>query len=120
GTSQGDESSNPAVGEAGRFERVPEVRFETILPKHLAGDVINALRTAHPYEEPAFDLLRMETPPEQVGLGRYAELPTGENVKAFALRCKELLGLEGVGIVGDQRRTIRKLALVAGSAGRLP
>ena len=120
GTFLGDESSNPAVGEAGRYEKVPEVRLETILPKELAGEVINALRGAHPYEEPAFDLLRMETPPEQVGLGRYADLPAGEELRAFALRCKGLLKLDAVGIVGDPRRVIRKLALVAGSAGRLP
>jgi dinuclear metal center YbgI/SA1388 family protein len=120
GTFQGDESSNPAVGTAGIYEKVPEIRFETILPAHLAGEIINALRQAHPYEEPAFDLLRMVTPPEEVGLGRYAELPRPENLRAFALRCKQILKLDAVGIVGNPTRPIQSLALVAGSAGRLP
>lgn len=120
GTFQGDESSNPAVGEAGRYERVPEVRLETILPANLAGEVINALRRAHPYEEPAFDLLRMETPPEQVGLGRYAELPAAVALGEFAAACKRALGLSAAAIVGDARRRIQTLAIVAGSAGRLP
>jgi len=128
GTFQGDETSNPAVGVAGRFEKVPEIRFETILPSDLAGDVINALRGAHPYEEPAFDLLRMETPPEQVGLGRYAELARPEKLEAFARRCKAELKLDSVQIVaptpGNGARTanpaIRTLAIVAGSADRLP
>jgi putative NIF3 family GTP cyclohydrolase 1 type 2 len=108
------------VGQAGRYERVPEIRFETILPANLAGEVIDALRRAHPYEEPAFDLLRMETPPEQVGLGRYAELPKAERLAAFARRCKAELKLGSVAVVGDARRTVRRLAVVAGSAGRLP
>jgi dinuclear metal center YbgI/SA1388 family protein len=120
GTFQGDASSNPAVGTAGIYEKVPEIRFETILPAHLAGEVINALRTAHPYEEPAFDLLRMVTPPEQVGLGRYAELPRAEKLAAFAQRCKSELKLGTVQIVGTPNRPIRTLALVAGSADRLP
>jgi len=120
GTFQGDESSNPAVGAAGVYEKVPEIRFETILPAHLAGEIINALRQAHPYEEPAFDLLRMVTPPEEVGLGRYAQLPEPENLRAFALRCKQILKLDAVGIVGNPTRSIQSLALVAGSAGRLP
>jgi len=120
GTFQGDYSTNPAVGKAGVFEKVPEMRFETILPLELAGDVINALRRAHPYEEPAFDLLRMETPPEQVGLGRYAELPKAERLGDFAKRCKKELGVGAVQVVGSPAQMIRTLALVAGSSGRLP
>jgi dinuclear metal center YbgI/SA1388 family protein len=120
GTFQGDESTNPAVGTAGVYEKVPEIRLETILPAELAGDVISALRRAHPYEEPAFDLLKMVTPPEEVGLGRYAELPRAEALGAFALRCKDLLKLGAVGIVGNPGRKVQRLALVAGSAGRLP
>ncbi len=89
GTFQGDNDSNPAVGVAGHYERVPEIRFETILPQSRAGDVIAALRRAHPYEEPAFDLLKMETPPEAVGMGRYATLPRTERLGDFARRCKK-------------------------------
>jgi dinuclear metal center YbgI/SA1388 family protein len=120
GTFQGDDTTNPAVGKAGVFEKVPEIRFETILPLDLAGDVIDALRRSHPYEEPAFDLLRMETPPEQVGLGRYAELPKPEKLADFAKRCAKELNVEAVQIVGKPNRPIRTLALVAGSAGKLP
>jgi dinuclear metal center YbgI/SA1388 family protein len=119
GTFQGDAGSNPAVGRAGHYECVPEIRLETILPKAAAGDVINALRRVHPYEEPAFDLLKMETPPEQVGLGRYAELPKTERLEDFARRCKQLLGLHTVQIIGDPHQKIRTLAVMAGSAGRL-
>jgi len=120
GTFQGDASTNPAVGTAGNYEKVPEMKFETILPADLAGEVINALRSVHPYEEPAFDLLKMVTPPEEVGLGRYAELPKPEKLSAFAHRCKQLLKLDSVQIVGNPTRPIHTLALVAGSAGRLP
>ncbi len=56
GTFVGGEGSEPAVGEKGREERVPELRLETIYPEERETEVVAALRSAHPYEEPAFDL----------------------------------------------------------------
>ena len=56
GTFLGGQGSTPAVGEAGREERVAELRLETVYPAKLEEQVVQALRRAHPYEEPAFDL----------------------------------------------------------------
>ena len=56
GTFLGGERSDPTIGERGREERVPELRLETVYPTEREDDVVRALRQAHPYEEPAFDL----------------------------------------------------------------
>jgi hypothetical protein len=48
--------ADPAVGEVGAEERVPELRLETVFPAGRRDDVVEALRRAHPYEEPAFDI----------------------------------------------------------------
>ena len=48
--------ARPASGEAGREERLPELRVETVVPAERAQAVVRALREAHPYEEVAFDL----------------------------------------------------------------
>ena len=56
GTFVGGESTDPAVGEKGREERVPEYRLETVFPAERHDDVIAALLRAHPYEEPAYDV----------------------------------------------------------------
>jgi hypothetical protein len=56
GTFVGGEASNPTIGERGREERVPELRLETVYPADREEEVVRALREAHPYEEPAFDL----------------------------------------------------------------
>jgi hypothetical protein len=56
GTFLGGEGTNPTLGEAGREERVAELRLETVFPEEKQEDVIAALRRAHPYEEPAFDV----------------------------------------------------------------
>jgi hypothetical protein len=63
GTFLGGESSSPIVGQPGREERVAEVRLETVYPAEREAQVVAALREAHPYEEPAFDLYVLaETP----------------------------------------------------------
>jgi hypothetical protein len=59
GTYLGGNGTNPAHGEAGREQRVSELRLETVFPAESQDDVIAALRRAHPYEEPAFDVYEL-------------------------------------------------------------
>src|SRR4029453_11588443 len=56
GTFFGGEEADPTIGERGRDERVPELGLETVYPVDREDEVVRALRDAHPYEEPAFDL----------------------------------------------------------------
>jgi hypothetical protein len=56
GTFLGGEGTTPTVGERGREERVAELRLETVFPEERQDEVVAALRKAHPYEEPAFDV----------------------------------------------------------------
>jgi hypothetical protein len=56
GTFLGGAGTNPAVGEAGEEERVAELRLETVFPEERQDEIVAALRRAHPYEEPAFDV----------------------------------------------------------------
>jgi hypothetical protein len=56
GTFLGGEGTAPTVGERGREERVAELRLETVFPEENQDVVLAALRDAHPYEEPAFDI----------------------------------------------------------------
>jgi hypothetical protein len=59
GTFFGREETVPSVGERGREERVPELRLETVFPAERQGEVVAALKNAHPYEEPAFDIYQL-------------------------------------------------------------
>ncbi|HEV8099304.1 MAG TPA: hypothetical protein VGP56_09145 [Gaiellaceae bacterium] len=64
GTFLGGEGSSPSVGQPGREQRVAELRLETVYPEELEAEVVAALRQAHPYEEPAFDLYDLvDAPP---------------------------------------------------------
>lgn len=65
GTGQflGGAGTQPVIGESGRLESVTELRVETVCPTQHVGAVVAALRAAHPYEEPAFDLYPLLDPP---------------------------------------------------------
>jgi hypothetical protein len=56
GTFLGGEETDPAIGERGREEHVPELRVETVVPDDRVPEAVAALREAHPYEEPAYDV----------------------------------------------------------------
>jgi hypothetical protein len=56
GTFRALPGASPAVGEVGEEERVAELRLETVFPEERQDEVVAALRGAHPYEEPAFDV----------------------------------------------------------------
>ena len=62
GTFLAREGADPVVGEVGGEEHVPEYRVETVVPDARVDAVVAALRTVHPYEEPAFDLYRLHSP----------------------------------------------------------
>jgi hypothetical protein len=63
GTFLGGGGTDPAVGRAGREEHVRELRLETVYPVEREAEVVRALREAHPYEEPAFDLYPLAEAP---------------------------------------------------------
>jgi len=56
GTFFGAAGTSPSVGQPGREERVAELRLETVFPADRQAAVVAALREAHPYEEPAFEI----------------------------------------------------------------
>ena len=51
--------ADPFIGLAGKLERVAEYRVELVCEDDLIAGVVTALKAAHPYEEPAYDVLRL-------------------------------------------------------------
>jgi len=51
--------SRPFLGSEGELERLEEYRVEMVCEDDVVDSVVTALRLAHPYEEPAFDLIRL-------------------------------------------------------------
>lgn len=121
GTFFGGDATNPAVGARGQLERVDEVRLEVVVPSAKVGEVVEALRGAHPYEEPAFDIYTTRAVPRGGGIGRMGRLdPVGTS--ALVARLKKGLRIDNVLIAapdGSGDRLHRMAAVSAGSAGEM-
>lgn len=59
GQFQAGTGAHPAIGEVGVLEKVPEYRVEMICESAHIKAAVAALRLAHPYEEPAFDVIEL-------------------------------------------------------------
>ncbi|MBH9814974.1 Nif3-like dinuclear metal center hexameric protein, partial [Clostridioides difficile] len=70
----GLEPSNPFLGSVNDIETVNEVKIETVVPQKLLGGVISSMLDAHPYEEVAYDLYKLENKGGIFGLGRISKL----------------------------------------------
>jgi len=54
------QGSRPFIGELDLIEQVSEVRVEMVVAKEYIRDVVSAMKTAHPYETPAYDVIALE------------------------------------------------------------
>jgi dinuclear metal center YbgI/SA1388 family protein len=116
GTFFGGETTNPTVGERGQREDVSEWRLEVLCPDHRVRDVITAMRGAHSYEEPAYDVYPLRAEPGKLGEGRIGTLPAAMLLSQFAQSMKTALKAAFVQYIGGADRSVRKVALACGAA----
>jgi hypothetical protein len=111
----------PTIGAPGVVERVTEARVETIAPRRLRRAVIQALMAAHPYEEPAYDVVELADVPSGIGLGRIGVLETATTLEEFTKVVAAALPATswGVRAAGDPRRPVGTVAVCGGSGGSL-
>jgi len=117
GTFFGTEGTNPTVGAKGRREDVSEWRLEVVCPEAVLPGVLTAMRSAHSYEEPAFDVYPLKPLPGPGGEGRVGELPTAMPLRDLAATVKRELTAGAVQVVGDAGRMVRRVAVACGAAG---
>lgn len=109
--------ATPRLGTVGDLERVTESRIEVIAPTRLRSHILSAVLAAHPYEEPAFDILVPASLPTSRGLGRVGELDHPITLREFTAQvARSLPATEwGVRSAGDPHRLIRTVAVCGGS-----
>lgn len=111
--------ATPYVGTVGAREHVAESRVEMLIRKAGLQHALKALRKAHPYEEPAFDIVPLLNEGLASGIGRIGLLETRPLLQDFAESVKRSLGCTSLKIVGDPERCIAKVALCGGSGASL-
>jgi dinuclear metal center YbgI/SA1388 family protein len=110
--------AHPAIGRVGELEIVGEARVEVVLDRRIRSRVVRAMLAAHPYEEPAWDVVELaDAGTAPTGQGRIGDVePT--TLGAFARQVARALPAtaRGVLVAGDPERAVRRVA-VAGGAG---
>jgi dinuclear metal center YbgI/SA1388 family protein len=113
--------ANPTLGTVGEIETVPERRVEMVLPRARREAVVRAMLAAHPYEEPAYDVVELASVLGSRGLGRVGELPAptplGELTRQVAAALPATAW--GVRAAGDPSTVVTTLAVCGGSGDSL-
>lgn len=107
--------TSPFVGRAGREERVEEIRLESVVAGSLVPAVVAALRGAHPYEEPAIDVVPLKGGALGGGVGAIGDLAGPAPLAAVLERIFGTVRPSWIKVAGPRRKTVRTVAVVAGS-----
>jgi len=116
--------AKPYIGKTGNTSYVNEVRIECIVSENVLENVVESTIAAHPYEEVAYDIYKIENKFADAGIGRSGEL---KSVKYFVeflevikgkmdIRNFRWLSESGVDL---KEKKVKKIAVVNGSANSL-
>ncbi|GGF28951.1 Nif3-like dinuclear metal center hexameric protein [Williamsia phyllosphaerae] len=115
------DGAHPVIGTVGRVESVVEDRVEMVAARGSREAVLAALRDAHPYEEPAFDLLETVPVAADTGLGRIGRLSEPMSLRDFTDHVARSLTVApwGVRAAGDPDAVVTTVAVCGGAGDSL-
>jgi dinuclear metal center YbgI/SA1388 family protein len=115
GTYQGNEDSNPAIGEQGEFVEGKEIKIEVTFEKHLENKILKALFANHVYEEVAYEIYSLENKHQNIGLGMIGELENAMAEEDFLQMVKEKMQAGGIRHSAFTGNPVKKVAVLGGS-----
>lgn len=110
-----NENANPHIGISGDLSLVEECKIEGLVKSNDLSKAINELKKAHPYEVPAYDLIKLENTYDPQGVGVVGYLSSSKTIEAFAEFVKEKMNHEQIRVVGDLKKKISSVAIVTGA-----
>jgi dinuclear metal center YbgI/SA1388 family protein len=113
GTFRPIEGSNPFSGTQNVRENADEEMISVIFEKFKKNKILSAVKSAHPYEEVAYQIYSLENENQFVGLGRFGELENEMEEKDFLKFVKEKFNLEMIRHSEFLNKKIKKLAFLA-------
>lgn len=119
GTFRAGKTATPFIGKKGEINNADEVRIETVVKKKNLSEVIESVRSIHPYETMAYDIYPLLTNERSHGIGRVGELDKKIELKSLALKIKERLRLKSVKVSGNLEVSVKKAAVCTGSGSSM-
>jgi dinuclear metal center YbgI/SA1388 family protein len=117
GTYEPSADANPTIGKPGERTHTTERKVELVVPLRRLTPVVRALLAAHPYEEPAYDVIPVLLPHDR-GIGRVGTLRQPTTLGEFAATVRQKLPTthNPLRVSGDPGKRVSKVA-VCGGAG---
>ncbi|MDO6760293.1 Nif3-like dinuclear metal center hexameric protein [Tamlana sp. 2_MG-2023] len=115
GTFNGNENSNPTIGEKGLTHTEEETKISVTFAKHLESKVLHTLFDSHSYEEVAYEITTLENKNQHIGIGMVGELETAMDETRFLSYVKENMQTEGIRHSAFLNKKIKKVAVLGGS-----
>ena len=115
GTFKGSDKSNPSYGKKNNFESIEEVRIEVIVDKWNLSKVIKSMLNAHPYEEPAYDIYKLDNNNVNFGSGAVGQLQEPISVNEFLGLVSKKLRTRQVRYCKGMKNKIKNIAVHGGS-----
>ncbi|MFY8019997.1 MAG: Nif3-like dinuclear metal center hexameric protein [Bacteroidia bacterium] len=119
GSFKASEQSKPFVGEKGITHFEPETRIELIFPIYIKNQVIKALKDNHPYEEVAYQVIKLENENQETGSGVIGNLPVEMDENEFLAHLKEKMELKLIRYTKLSEQKINKVAICGGAGSFL-
>lgn len=110
--------AQPYLGKVGELNEVDEYRLEMLVSPDRVERVIATMLDVHPYEEVAYDLYEVKTPPPGVGFGRVGNTPKPRKLRDYAEHWSDQLDCD-LRVSGDWNMTVNRVAVCGGSGGEL-
>ncbi len=107
--------TRPYIGKPLVLQKADEYRLETIVPQFLLSRVLEVMLSAHPYEEAAYDIYKLENNLGAYSWGRKGIVNPPVILQDLAEKIKQDFHLEGIKVVGDLNRRVQKVAVIPGS-----
>ncbi|MCD6308630.1 MAG: Nif3-like dinuclear metal center hexameric protein [Candidatus Latescibacteria bacterium] len=107
-------SASPYSGSAGVLSREDEDRIEMLVPSSSVQSVIEAAGRAHPYDEMAYDLIRLENEDATFGYGVAGELPEPMEPDAFVEFATSSLGIDSAIVSARPGKQVGRVAVLGG------
>ncbi len=119
GSFRASENANPFVGEIGSVHEEEEQRLEVIVPTFRLNAVIKAMLKTHPYEEVAYDLIRLDNSWDRAGAGMIGSLPEALEEQDFLELVARQCDIPTLRHTALNGRKIKKVAVCGGSGAFL-
>jgi len=119
GTFRAGQGTNPYVGDVGELHFEPETRIEVILPVYKQTDVLRALISVHPYEEPAYDFYMLRNDWGMAGSGIVGTLPEEMDEEDFLYHLKDTFHLNMIQHSALRGKPVRDVAICSGAGAFL-